>query len=317
MKGKWFYLFTLIAVMAIGLAGCKSESEKFLVGVVSISPAEANNARFISGIKEEAAKDGWEVQVIDAHGSADEANSAITNLVTRNVNIIIDMVFPTSSLGSGLKAAEEANIPVATWGGGFGTAVVLVNGSGGPHADPIVRKMIEDLGGKGEVLALTYHTGQVCREREEVMDAILKEFPEINVTKNEVRIPGYLQDGADYTAAWLANNPEGSGPLAIWGCWDDPSLGAISTLKQQNRKDVFVYGQNGNAEAIIAVRDGWMTATAWQDSYTEGVVMVQKFRDYFKNVSTWEPQSAEVPAIIIDKDSVEQFIADHPESIAN
>jgi ribose transport system substrate-binding protein len=227
------------------------------------------------------------------------------------------MVFPTTSLGAGLRAAEDAGIPVGTWGGGFGPAVVVVNGSGGPHADPIVRKMVEDMGGAGEVLALTYHTGQVCREREEVMDEILTDYPDINVTKNEVRIPGYLQDGADYTAAWLTNNPKGSGSLAIWGCWDDPSLGAISTLKQQERNDVLVYGENGNAEAIIAVRDGWMTATAWQNSFEEGKVMIQKFEEAIDAGDSWEPVAAEVPAVIIDADSVEQFIADHPESIGN
>jgi len=307
----------LIIVAMLALAGCQSEPEEFNLGIVSISPAEANNARFIKGAEEAAAERGWNVQVIDAHGSADEANAAIQNLVTSNADAIVDMVFPTTSLGAGLRAAEDAGIPVGTWGGGFGTAVVVVNGSGGPHADPIVRKMVEDMGGAGEVLALTYHTGQVCREREEVMDEILKDYPDINVTKNEVRIPGYLQDGADYTAAWLTNNPKGSGSLAIWGCWDDPSLGAISTLKQQERDDVLVYGENGNAEAIIAVRDGWMTATAWQNSYEEGKVMVDKFVEAIAAGDSWEPVAAEVPAVIIDADTVEQFIADHPESIGN
>lgn len=307
----------LIIVAMLALSSCQSEPEEFNLGIVSISPAEANNARFIKGAEEAAAERGWNVQVIDAHGSADEANAAIQNLVTSNADAIVDMVFPTTSLGAGLRAAEDAGIPVGTWGGGFGTAVVVVNGSGGPHADPIVRKMVEDMGGEGEVLALTYHTGQVCREREEVMDEILKDYPNINVTKNEVRIPGYLQDGADYTAAWLTNNPKGSGNLAIWGCWDDPSLGAISTLKQQERDDVLVYGENGNAEAIIAVRDGWMTATAWQNSYEEGKVMVEKFEESIAAGDSWEPVAAEVPAVIIDADTVEQFITDHPESIGN
>ena len=92
--------------------------------------------------------------------------------------------------------------------------------------------MVDDLGGKGEVLALTYRTGEVCRNRELVMDEILAKHPDINVTKNEVRIPGYFEDGAQYATAWLALHPAGSGTLAIWGCWDDPSIGAISALRQ-------------------------------------------------------------------------------------
>lgn len=290
---------------------------KFLLAIVSISPAEANNARFIDGAKKAGGDRGWEIQVIDAHGSADEANAAITNMVTRGANAIVDMVFPTTSLGGGLKAAQDANIPVGTWGGGMGTAVVVTNGSGGPHAIPIVNQMIENMKGEGEVLALTYHTGQVCREREENMDTLLKAYPKIKVTKNEVRIPGYLQDGADYTSAWLASHAKGSGNLAIWGCWDDPALGAISTLKQQDRKDVLVYGENGNADAIKAIRDGWMTATAWQNSYQEGIVMVETFEKAIAAGKSWTPIAAEVPAVVIDKTTVEQFIKDHPESITN
>jgi len=316
-KYSIFLLLTVVVIAVFALAGCQSEPDEFNLGIVSISPAEANNARFIKGAEEAAAERGWNVQVLDAHGSADEANAAIQNLVTNNSDAIVDMVFPTTSLGAGLRAAEEAGIPVGTWGGGFGPAVVVVNGSGGPHADPIIRKLAEDMGGEGEVLALTYHTGEVCREREEVMDGILADYPNINVTKNEVRIPGYLQDGADFTAAWLTNNPKGSGNLAVWGCWDDPALGAISTLKQQERDDVLVYGENGNAEAILAVQDGWMTATAWQNSFEEGKVMVQKFEEAIAAGDSWEPASAEVPAVVIDASSVEQFIADHPESIGN
>src|SRR5258708_3917246 len=90
---------------------------KFLLGIVSISANEANNQRFIQAATKEAATKGWETAVIDAQGSADQANAAIQNLVQRKAGAIIDMVFPLSSLGAGLHAAQEASIPVATWGG--------------------------------------------------------------------------------------------------------------------------------------------------------------------------------------------------------
>ena len=90
------------------------------------------------------------------------------------------------------------------------------------------------------------------------------------MTKNEVRIPGYFEDGAQYANAWLASHPAGDGNLAIWGCWDDPAIGAIGALRQQGRDDVKVYGVNGNAQAIENIQNGHMTATAWEDSYAEG-----------------------------------------------
>jgi len=310
----------LAILAALVLTAAWAQNDTFLLGIVSISPAEANNARFIRGATEQAEEYGWRVQVIDAQGAADQANSAIQNLVTRRAGAIIDMVFPTTSLGAGLVAAERASIPVGTWGGGFGRAVVAVNGSGGPMAIPIVEQMVEDMDGAGSLLALTYHTGQVCREREEEMDAILANYPDIDVTKNEVRIPGYLQDGAQYAAAWLASHPVGEESLAIWGCWDDPALGAISTMKQQGRDDVLVYGVNGNAEAILNVQDGWMTATAWQQSYEEGKLLVATLKeasDAMDAGETFEPVSVEIPAIVVNADNVDAFIEEHPETVGN
>ncbi|HZC34099.1 MAG TPA: substrate-binding domain-containing protein, partial [Chthoniobacterales bacterium] len=239
------FLIMLFVATTVGFA----QTHGSLLGIVSIAPSEANNGRFIQGAQQQAAEYGWQVQVIDAQGAADQANTAIQNLVTRKAGAIIDMVFPTTSLRASLLTAQRASIPVATWGGGIDYGVVATNGSGGPMAVPVVEQMVKDLGGKGAILALTYHTGQVAREREQELDRILSKYPEIKVTKNEVRIPGYLQDGAQYATAWLAAHPVGSGPLAIWGSWDDPALGAISALKQQGRKDVKVYGQNGNANA--------------------------------------------------------------------
>lgn len=304
-----------IFLLGMALFSLGNAQNDFLLGIVSISPSEANNARFIGGAEEQAKEYGWNVQVIDAQGAADQANTAIQNLATRRAGAIIDMVFPTTSLGGGLAAAERANIPVATWGGGMGRGVVAINGSGGPMAVPIVEQMVEDMDGQGSVLALTYRTGQVCREREEELDKILQAYPDITVTKNEVRIPGYLQDGAQYASAWLASHPAGREPLAVWGCWDDPALGAISALRQQRRTDVKVYGVNGNADAIVAVRDGFMTATAWQQSREEGRLLVQTIQKAIDAGDAWEPEAVEIPAIVVTAENVEQFLNDHPDAV--
>lgn len=323
MINKRIMVLCLVVIIAfvLPMSGCSSSgtssSKTFDLAIASISPSEANNARFIKGVETAASKLGWKVSVTDAHGSADEANAAIQNFVARKANAIIDMVFPVTSLASGLRAASQAKIPVGTWGGGIGTAVVVTNGSGGLHAVPIVKQMIEDMGGKGDVLALTYRTGQVAREREDVLDKAFADKPDIKTTKNEVKIPGYLQDGASYANAWMASHPAGAGKLAIWGSWDDPALGAISSMKQQNRKDILVYGQNGNADAIKAIKDGWMTATAWQDSYSEGIKMVEVLKEAIEKGAEWKPIAAEIPPIVINAKNVDQFIKDHPEAIEN
>lgn len=304
----------VLAGMAASVSGAQAQ-DKPLLGIVSISATEANNVRYIAGATAAAEAAGWEVSVIDAAGSADQANSAIQNFAGRGAGAIIDMVFPYSSIGAGLADAKAAGIPVVTWGGGIGSSVAATNGSGAPIAQPVIEKMISDLGGKGSLLALTYRTGEVCRNREVLLDEMLAKNPGIEVVKNEVRIPGYFEDGAQYANAWLASHPAGDGSLAIWGCWDDPAIGAIGALRQQGRDDVKVYGVNGNAQAIENIQNGHMTATAWEDSYAEGAGMVKILGDIKAAGDGWAAKAVEIPAILVTKETVADFVKQHPEAL--
>ena len=303
------------AALAAAAGAVPAQADTPLVGIVSISATEANNARYIVGAKAAAKEIGWDVSVIDAAGSADQANAAIQNFAQRSSAAIVDMVFPYSSIGAGLEAAKSANIPVVTWGGGLGSSVAATNGSGGPMVVPVDELMLKTMGGKGSILALTYHTGEVCRNREVELDKALAANPDIKVTKNEVRIPGYFEDGAQYANAWLASHPAGQENLAIWGCWDDPAIGAIGSLRAQGRDDVKVYGVNGNAQALENIKNGFMTATAWQDSYTEGYNMIKLLPDIRKAGADWTPKAVEVPAVLVTKDTIDDFIAKHPDAM--
>ena len=303
------------AIAAVAFSAGPALADQPLVGIVSITATEANNARYITGAEAAAKEMGWQVSVIDAAGNADQANAAIQNFAQRGSAAIVDMVFPFSSIGAGLDAAKNAKIPVVTWGGGLGSTVAATNGSGGPMVVPVNDLMIKTMDGKGSILELTYHTGEVCRNREVELDNALKSYPDIKVTKNEVRIPGYFEDGAQYANAWLASHPAGRQNLSIWGCWDDPSIGAIGSLRSQNRNDVKVYGVNGNAQALENIKKGFMTATAWQDSYTEGYNMMKLLPEIVKAGTSWTPKAVEVPAVLVTSDNIDKFLADHPAAL--
>ena len=315
------------ATLTLGLAACttpaddaansgtKQGTTNKLLGIVTISATDANNARVIAGATAAAEAEGWKVEVVDAAGNADTANSAITNFVSKDAGMIFDLVFPVTSLGAGLNAARTAGIPVASWGGGITDGVVMTTGDGAPFAEPATKALIEDINGSGSVLALTYRTGEVCRAREGVFDDLVAKAPDISVQKEEVTIPGFLQDGARYANAWLAGHPEGSGNLAVWGCWEDPTLGAISSIKQSGRTDILTYGINGSATAIQAVQDGSLTATVYEDGATEGKTMFEVTLEAIAAGADWEQKTVDVPGILVTADTVEQFVKDHPEAL--
>src|SRR4051812_5404477 len=106
--------FVLSAALAALLAnaGIAAAADKPLLGIVSITATEANNARYIKGAEKAAGERGWDISVIDAQGSADQANAGIQNYVQRGAKAIVDMVFPVSSIGAGMAAADAAKIPV-------------------------------------------------------------------------------------------------------------------------------------------------------------------------------------------------------------
>lgn len=322
----------LVAVAGLALSACSSggagaaatdgtstggaPGAGTLLGIVSLTATDAKNAQVIKGATDAAEAAGWKVEVVDAQGSADQANAAIRNFVSKGAGAIFDLVVPTTSLGAGLDAAKQANIPVATWAGGLGTAVVMTTGDGGPFAEPVTNAMLDAMGDSGDVLALTYHTGQACRDREGIFDSLLADHTGIKVTKNEVNIPGFLQDGAKYATAWLAAHPAGSGNLAVWGCWEDPTLGAISAIQQQGRTDIKTYGINGSSTAIKAVQDGTLTATVYEDGIAEGAKMFEVTQQAIAAGSSWEPKAVDVPGILVTKDTVTDFIAQHPEAMS-
>lgn len=326
-KNKAVLTASVACAVVLGLSGCSvpdsseagsanvTTNDSTLLGIVTISATDANNARVIEGATEAAEAAGWTVEVVDAAGNADQANTAIQNFVNKDAGMIFNLVFPASSLGTGLNAASQANVPVATWGGGSGKGIVVVAGDGAPFAEPATNAMIEAIGGEGDVLALTYRTGQVCRDREVLFDEMMADqAPDVKITKNEVNIPGFLQDGARYATAWLAAHPEGSGNLAVWGCWEDPTLGAISAIKQQGRTDILTYGINGSSTAIQAVQDGTLTATVFEDARAEGRTMFEETAAAIES-GDFSSRTVDVPGILVSADNIDDFLAEHPEAL--
>jgi len=105
-----------------------------------------------------------------------------------------------------------------------------------PCRATVLEKMVADLGGKGDLLVLAYRTGEVCRNREVLLDQIVAKSPEIKVTKKRSSHSRIFEDGAQYPTLGLR-------PIRrrrqsrIWGCWDDPAIGAIGSLRQQGRDE--------------------------------------------------------------------------------
>lgn len=311
-------LCCLISAVALLVTGCSagqdkasSSNENIEIGIVTFSAADVAISKLVAGAQEEAKNRGFGITLIDANGTPDQANSGIQNLVQKKVDAIIVTVFAATALQSGIDAASAAGIPVLMEGGGKapGVAYNLDDSLGTPLTEEMVGQLPED----STVFMLNYRGGRPCQLREEGFDKVVQTRPDLNIQKQEVPVPGQTEAARSATLAWLASTEVKPGATAIWTCFDDIGLGAISALKEQNVKDVMVFSANGIADALQAVEDGWLHTTMWINLEQGGRDMVNKVPEILKAGESWEYEEVPAKYEMVNSKNVKEFWAEHPE----
>jgi len=301
----------LVGLVAAGamLLGGLAQAEAKTLGIVALIANDALNIDVIGGATAAAEKAGWDVKVIDTQASADQANAAMKSFATQGVDAIFVLAFASSAISSGLEAAKEAKIPVATWGGEIVDGIVVTT-SGLTVGEDSVKFLLDKVGENANVLAITFHPGKLCLDRGIAFDEAVKGKPGLNITYNEVTVPGQVQNGNAIASGWLTGNPEGGDkPLAIWSCWDEPMQGAVAALRQAGRSDVVTVSINGSPQGVQLVKDGDMTATVWQPAYAEGEAVFQAILDAIAAGDAWKPKVIEIPGVVVHAGNVDEFIA--------
>lgn len=319
-----------LAVVALFAAGCgddddsgsgssgdataASSSEPVSIGVVAFAAADQTSSQAIAGIESKAKELGHEVTVVDPQGSTDKAVAAMQDMVSKKVDLMVVTVFPSDALTAGVRAAKAAGIPIVSLSGGTADGVQTNYDSGEPQGKMVADQLVEDTGGTGELLALGYKSGLPCIGREKALDAAIG-GTSLNETRNEVPIPGQVEASTRFTQAWLAKNPSEGEGLAVWGCFDDPSLGAIAAIKSAKRDDVKVYGINGQPGAIKAIQDGDMDATVWLDVTGAGEQIAEKASEFVEGGVDAQAQDIPIPSELITQENVEAFVEEHPDAM--
>jgi ribose transport system substrate-binding protein len=302
------------AASGLALAACGTASSgatnKTAIGIVTFSTSDVDTNNMVSAMTAEAKAKGWSVDNLNANGSQQQANTQMQQLVTKKVSAIIVTVFDSNSLASGLAVAKSAGIPVLSAGGGMAPGIALATDDGA--GQPMVDLMLKNLGNAGTVLDLSYHPGIPCRQRADSFDAAVKKYPAVKATTHEITIPGAAESARAATSAWLSANSGTSGKMAIFNCYDDDAMGAISALQQNKRTDVQVYSFNATQPALAAVRSGEMTATLSLDLKSAGKILVDSVPQIRAAGSSWKPHSVIPKYTIVTKNNVDAFMKQNP-----
>lgn len=290
-------------------SGASGHDGALSIGIVRFAPSEQVTEDAWRNYRKLAEAKGWSVTTTNPDASVDKAISAMEDMVQKKVNIIFVSVFESKTLTAGIRAAQNAGIPVVSLSGGPATGVA--RDWAVPDSVEIPELLAKDLGNKGSILALGYSDGLPCQVREKAFDKTIA-AGDFEVDRQEVPIPGQLEGGQKFATAWLAKHPKGSGPLAIWACFDDPAQGAIVALKQAGRTDVKVYGYDGPAPAVLAIEKGEQRATSKPDAATLAQSMIDATPEMVKTGPEAKAATEEIPFTLLDNENIKQYLAKNP-----
>ncbi|MDR1248740.1 MAG: substrate-binding domain-containing protein [Treponema sp.] len=273
-------LILLVALAAgLSLAGCqKKEAAGSQKTLVAFARSESNDT-WLSYLHdafaaEFAGKPEYEILWSDGQNDVTRQQDNVSAAIAQGVKAIVVVPIDTSSVTPIVRAAQEAKIPL-----------VFVNrnpfvGSPPPEgvyycgSDSVVagRQQMEYLGGliggTGEIAILMGQLNQeAAQDRTRGVKAVIAEqFPNIRVvaeqTGNWMR-----NEGVNVAENWLTAYPN---LKAIASNNDEMAMGALVAIKSSGRQGILVGGTDGNPDAVLAVKNGEMACSVFQNAKGQG-----------------------------------------------
>jgi ribose transport system substrate-binding protein len=289
------------------------------LGIIGYSAADATLNKTAEEVVRLAEENGWETdyQAANPAGDPASANSIMQVMIQKGVNVILTMAFDTGTLGAGMAAAQEAGIPVLAMSeADLGPGVVWASNVGYvPEMGEQIKADFAD-SEKVEVLNLTYLLATPGQGRNQLIKDVAADDPKFNLTDKEVPIPGAVQGGRDFTAAWLAANPPTEGvDLAIYAVFDQPAEGAVAALKQAGRTDVKIYSYDATPAGLALVKEGYIVANVQNGRAAQAGQAIDAVERVASGELTLEnPEFVPAAFFIVTTANVEQYEKDFPEA---
>jgi len=269
----------LLALLLTAFAGCRgvpsapparpaganaSAPSKGVIGVSLLTLANPFFKEMGDAMQAEAAKRGYTVAIVSADMDAARQKDQVNDFIARKVAAIILCPADSRAVGTSIRAANQAGIPVFTADiacldpeARVVSHIATDNFAGGKLA---AQGMIEALRGKGKVAIIDHPEVESVLQRTKGFREGIAGTPGIQVV---AQLPGGGMRDSAYKAAQdiLEKHAQLDGIFAI----NDPSaLGAAAAIEKAGRTGITVIGFDGQPEAKQAIREGRLYASAVQ-----------------------------------------------------
>ncbi|WP_320669767.1 sugar ABC transporter substrate-binding protein [Patulibacter defluvii] len=289
---------------------------KVVIGHVSPNLSNPTLTALELGQKRAAEQLGWGVRGLDAGLSPDRQVSHIDTLINLKVQALTTWVLDPGPVEAALGRARAAQMPVVTFNSPSKSANTVIETELSSSCKPFVAeaRYIAERTPKASVLVIGPPPVPALKQRVSCFVDAAKAAGLTVVDRQD-----NMQDSADRSQAitqdLLTKHPDVD---AIWGYNDPTAIGAAAAVtgagKQiwsGDRKGVIVIGNNGDVDAVEAVRRGSLTLTYDENAFEAGAAAIDVLAPVLRDGQppSSMPARRVIPSNPVDASNVDRWVA--------
>jgi ribose transport system substrate-binding protein len=255
------------------------------------------------GVREEAAKLGYDLLLTDARDNIAKQLSDAEDAITRGAKFIL-LIGVDQGAAQIIRNANGRKVPVINIMRNYpGETISYIGVDNTRVGEAMIEWWAKQLNGRpAETMVITGTPGAASSvEREKGLDKELAKHSNIKIVARQA---GFYDRAKSLPVAenMLQANPKAE---ALIGFNDEIAMGALAAAKAQNRK-LIITGTDGNRDALQAIKNGELTMSIVFDLREAGRVAVQYADAHLKGKPV--EKRHDLPVAFVTKDNVDQYI---------
>ncbi|MDX7950292.1 substrate-binding domain-containing protein [Lichenihabitans sp. Uapishka_5] len=306
---RWLGAVGLGAVVAAtGVVPTAEAAGKMPIGVSVADQKSLFYVAAVAGMKDEAAKQGYELRIASASNNSSQQIKQVQDLLVQNIGALIFTSQDSTAAAAGVKAANKADVPVIAVDqkpeNGSGKLATYIATDSVAAARELCTWQFGQFGNKGNIAILRGVLGSTAEtQRSQGCKEALAKTPGVKAVAEQT---ANWDETEAYKAAQniLTANPELN---AFFGESDAMALGAAKAAKQAGRTGLVFVGIDGFPTMFPAIKSGLVQATMAQNPYKMGVMAVDNAIALMKGEGKDIPAEQYIPTVLLNKDTIDKY----------
>lgn len=308
-RERWVAALALVAMLGCS-QGEKSRTDqpdatkKFQIGFcMTLDHPYWQNMRL--GAVDEGKQLGAEVTILNAREDPVLQIQQIQEIIAKQVDLACVVPMKEEPLVSGIKALNDANIPVVIVNREIAEGCDYLCYTGTDTYEGAVTSaeiLMEAIGGEGGIVELHQHKGtgpQLARSK--ALHDVMAKYPRVRLLAS-VPHKGSRVKAIQETQVLLDRFADLKG---IYAHGDNFAVAAADACIQRGRRGIAIVGMGGSQEAIEAIKEGKITGTSFQQPEMEGRTAIRLAIRHLKG-ETLEKRYL-IPCPPITKENAHEF----------